>query len=324
MVKKATAVAHTMQGLLKYHGLKDHDLRIPFHDSISVNLEALWTKTTVEFGNWEKDSLNIDGRDQKNDILQRALSVINRIRSISNIEEKVTITSENSLTFGEVKGLGFSSSAGAALAAAAFKAAKLDSIYNWDLKMISKIARRLAGSACRSVVGEYAYWHAGDNDDNSFAEKIATKDNLDLQMLAIPIASDYTTEIAHKEVITSNFFQARIDSVNNRLEKILRSIINGNLKQLGKLVEEDSLELHALTMTGKNRMILLNSKSLQIIQLIKKKQKEGKSVFFSMQTGPSVFVNGYSEDINELYEEIVNLKIKVIKSKIGGSVRIIN
>ena len=76
MVKKATAVAHTMQGLLKYHGLKDHDLRIPFHDSISVNLEALWTKTTVEFGSWEKDSLSIDGRDQKNDILQRALSVI--------------------------------------------------------------------------------------------------------------------------------------------------------------------------------------------------------------------------------------------------------
>ena len=166
----------------------------------------------------------------------------------------------------------------------------------------------------------------GDKETYGFikGEKIATKDNLDLQMLAIPIASDYTTEIAHKEVITSNFFQARIDSVNNRLEKILRSIINGNLKQLGKLVEEDSLELHALTMTGKNRMILLNSKSLQIIQLIKKKQKEGKSVFFSMQTGPSVFVNGYSEDINELYEEIVNLKIKVIKSKIGGSVRIIN
>ena len=64
--------------------------------------------------------------------------------------------------------------------------------------------------------------------------------------------------------------------------------------------------------------------ALQIIQLIKKKQKEGKPVFFSMQTCPSVFVNGYSEDINELYEEIVNLKIKVIKSKIGGSVRIIN
>ena len=324
MVKKATAIAHTMQGLLKYHGLKDYDLRIPFHDSISVNLEALWTKTTVEFGNWENDSLIINGTYQKNDTLQRALSIINIIRSLSKIEEKVIITSENSLTFGEVKGLGFSSSAGAALAAAAFKAAKLNSIYNWDLKMISKIARRLAGSACRSVVGEYARWYAGDNDDNSFAEKIATKDNLDLHMLAIPMPSVHTTEIAHKEVISSNFFQARIDSVNIRLEKIQQSILKGDLEQLGKLVEEDSLELHALTMTGKNKMILFNSKSLQIIQLIKKKQKEGRSVYFSMQTGPSVFVNGYSEDINELYEEIVDLNIKVIKSRIGGSVRIIN
>ena len=53
MSTKATAIAHTMQGLLKYHGLKNHELRIPFHDSISVNLDALYTKTTVEFGNYE-------------------------------------------------------------------------------------------------------------------------------------------------------------------------------------------------------------------------------------------------------------------------------
>src|SRR5207244_2584247 len=33
---KATAVAHPIQGLIKYHGLADPVLRLPFHDSISV------------------------------------------------------------------------------------------------------------------------------------------------------------------------------------------------------------------------------------------------------------------------------------------------
>ena len=324
MTNKATAKAHAMQGLLKYHGMKDSELRIPYHDSISVCLDALFTKTTVEFGNFEEDELTINDETQQGTVLSRAQAIINKVRLLAKIDDKVRITSENSIRFGEVKGLGFSSSAGAALAGAAFKASGLEAIHGWDIKLISRIARLLAGSACRSAAGEYARWYAGDNDENSFAEKIATKDNLDLQMLAIPMASNHTTEIAHKEVISSNFFQARIDSVNNRLEKIQHSIVNGNLEELGKLVEEDSLELHALTMTGENRMILLNSKSLQIIQLIKKKQKKGKAVYFSMQTGPSVFVNGGSEDLNELYDEIVDLNIKVIKSKIGESVRIIN
>ena len=53
MVMKSTAIAHPMQGLLKYHGLKDWDLRIPYHDSISFTLDSLWTKTSVEFGNFE-------------------------------------------------------------------------------------------------------------------------------------------------------------------------------------------------------------------------------------------------------------------------------
>ena len=44
MTNKATAKAHAMQGLLKYHGMKDSELRIPFHDSISVCLDALFTK----------------------------------------------------------------------------------------------------------------------------------------------------------------------------------------------------------------------------------------------------------------------------------------
>ena len=47
MTNKATAKAHAMQGLLKYHGMKDSELRIPYHDSISVCLDALFTKTTV-------------------------------------------------------------------------------------------------------------------------------------------------------------------------------------------------------------------------------------------------------------------------------------
>ena len=108
MVMKSTAIAHPMQGLLKYHGLKDWDLRIPYHDSISVTLDSLWTKTSVEFGNFENDEIFIDGKQYDGSVRDRALDIINTIRDLSQIEDNVKIFSSNSIKLGEVKGLGFS------------------------------------------------------------------------------------------------------------------------------------------------------------------------------------------------------------------------
>ncbi len=324
MTNKATAKAHAMQGLLKYHGMKDSKLRIPYHDSISVCLDALFTKTTVEFGSFEKDELIINNDIQQGTVLDRALVIIDRIRLLAKIEDKVRITSENSIKFGEVKGLGFSSSAGAALAGAAFKASGLESAHGWDVKLISRIARLLAGSACRSVTGEYSRWYSGNDDETSYAEKISTKSDLDLRMIAIPFPSDYPTESAHKEVLTSNFFDARIKSANIRLEKIQESIKKGDLDNLGKLVEEDSLELHALTMTGKDRVILLRPETINIINFVKRKQKENIPIYYSMQTGPSIFINTNSDYIDEIYSEISEMGLNAIKSTVGNSVTIEN
>ncbi|MGQ9588458.1 MAG: diphosphomevalonate decarboxylase, partial [Thermoplasmata archaeon] len=47
---KGSAVAYPIQGLIKYHGLKDESLRIPFHDSISVATSPTASHTTMDFG----------------------------------------------------------------------------------------------------------------------------------------------------------------------------------------------------------------------------------------------------------------------------------
>ena len=58
---KASAVAYPIQGLIKYHGLRDFERRLPYHDSISVCTAPTATHTTVEFGG-EEDRVEIDGR----------------------------------------------------------------------------------------------------------------------------------------------------------------------------------------------------------------------------------------------------------------------
>ena len=319
---KARAKAHPMQALVKYHGLKDWELRIPYHDSISVNAEALYTITTVEFGDFEEDSLHVDGVKITGRGLERALKVVDIIRRIASIEERVRIESWNSLPSGTAKCVGFSSAAGAALAVACYKAAGLDENLGWDYRFLSRVARRLAGSACRSVVGEYARWYAGHDDESSYAERIAGRDELDIRMVIVPLPLDISTEKAHMEAERSSFFKARCSSAQARCDELERAIKEGDFRRFGQLVELDSLELHAVTMTGGEGIILTTCDSLKIISLVKElREKEGVECYYSMQTGPSVFINTLREDSKYVEERVKELGYKPLVSEIGGPAR---
>ena len=320
---KVTAIAHPMEGLIKYHGLRDHELRIPFHDSRSVNIEALNTKTTVEFGEFDEDSFVIGGVKIRNDNAQRMLSVINTVREIANIKDKVKVESENSISYKKAKGLGFSSSAGAALARAAYNAAGLDEKIGIDMKLLSRISRRLAGSACRSTVGGFSRWVAGTGDESSYAYRIENSKELDLTIIIVPVYSSIKTEEAHKEVMSSPFFDARVSSVFKRVNEMEKAIKNGEFNKIGWLSEIDSLELHALTMTGENAKIVVTSKTLQIIEMVRNLRKKGIKAYFSMQTGPSVFINTQSESVKQIEDKIKELGFEYITSKIGGPTKII-
>lgn len=315
---KAAAIAHPMQALVKYHGLRDWKLRIPYHDSISVNMEALVTKTTVEFGDFEEDEVFLNSAKAEPRSFKRVMAVVEEARRISGETRRVRIISQNSLDYSEAKGLGFSSSGGAALAAALFKAADL----NWDLGRISRTARLFSGSACRSVVGGYALWHAGVDHESSYAEKIADKEDLDLGIVIVPIASEVKTEEAHREVESSPFFNARIKSAGKRVVEMREAIRQGDLKRVAELAEIDSLELHALTMTGRKGLLAYKPESILVMSEIRRMRQHGLNTYFSMQTGPSVYINTYPEEVREIKGWIRDLGLKAIESRVGGEVRV--
>ena len=121
---KATAVAHPIQGLIKYHGLADPVLRLPFHDSISVCTAPLTTRTTIEFGDFPRDRASIDGRDVTARDMERIRSVVDAVRTKASVQSRFRMESVND--FPSNIGLGASASGFAALAMAASSAARLD------------------------------------------------------------------------------------------------------------------------------------------------------------------------------------------------------
>ena len=308
---KATAIAHPIQGLIKYHGLKNAGLRIPFHDSISVCIDTLHTTTTVEATGSSKDLVIINEKKAAGSDLQRVEVVLNKLRSMTDFSGYFKVVSQNSITGG--KGLGFSASGFAALGTAA--CASLD--FDIDYISLSELVRLGAGSATRSLAGGFAIWYANKNG-RSYAEQIVKPEAVDLGMVIVPIPSSIRTDAAHSEVLSSPLFKARLKYVRNIVGSMKQAIGTGDIAAIGRLAEEDTLNLHASTMTGKAHMILWEPETVRMIKEVQRMRREGVPAWYSIDTGPSVFVNTSTEYIEKVADRLRESGFSnVITSKVG-------
>jgi phosphomevalonate decarboxylase len=315
---KSTAVAHPIQGLIKYHGLKDPVKRIPYHDSVSVCAAQLQTVTTVEFEHELKDdSVTINGNTVTGRDKERAKTVLDALRRLANSQLYARVVSKNSITLG--KGIGFSASGFAALGAAASKALSLDI----DYITLSEAVRLGAGSATRSLAGGFALWHANKNG-KSYAEQIAGPKHLDLKMVIVPIPSELKTEEAHREALTSPLFKARLQYVNAMVKEMKKAIRHKDITMIGRLAEEDTLNLHAITMTSRSRLLYWEPETLMVIKEVMRLQRKGVQAWYSIDTGPSVFINTYPEHTDQIASRMRELGFSVvITSEVGDKARII-
>jgi diphosphomevalonate decarboxylase len=121
---KATAIAPSNIAFIKYWGKLDEELRIPANDSLSMNISAAVTTTTVEFlPKHKSDDIKLmDGTFTKAE-KDRIIKHLNRIRQKAGIFEKAKVVTKNSFP----KGTGIASSASgfAALTVAGCQAAGL-------------------------------------------------------------------------------------------------------------------------------------------------------------------------------------------------------
>ncbi|MDH5447637.1 MAG: diphosphomevalonate decarboxylase [Candidatus Bathyarchaeota archaeon] len=310
---RATAIAHPIQGLVKYHGLKNPKQRIPFHDSISVCIDALYTITTVEVNSSLKGNIIVinekwvTGQDKK-----RVGIVLDKLKKLAEYLGFFKIVSRNSIKTG--KGLGFSASGFAALGAAASKALSLD----LDYVSLSEIVRLGAGSATRSLAGGFALWYA-DKNGHSYAEQLSSPDNPSFSMIIVPIHSKMKTDEAHAEVVSSPLFQARLVNIDRLIETMKSAIMKGDTATIGRIAEEDTLNLHAITMTGKSHLVLWEPDTIRLIREVNKLRNSGVECWYSIDTGPSVFVNTFQRHISAVADRLVELGFSdVIISGVGG------
>ena len=304
-----------MQALVKYHGLKDWKLRLPYHDSISVNTTSMKTEASIndeaEGGVFTEGKANESANGRLEQVFE---SILPGSKVVA-----FRIDSRN-LPNARAKGIGYSSSAGAALTLLAHKVLVGSEP---DLTRLSRTARLFAASASRSLVGGFSRLYAGKDDESTYAERFADAKDLDLRMVIVPLSSKVRTEDAHKEVLTSPFFKARVESAQKRCEEMQKAILGNDLDSVGMLAEKDTLELHSLTMTGDNSMIIMSEDSLRIIHKVRELRGSGVRAYFSMQTGPSVFINTDERGEETVLRAIEGLGYKAYLSGVGEEAKLV-
>ncbi len=138
-------------------------------------------------------------------------------------------------------------------------------------------------------------------------------------MVIVPVHSDVKTDEAHAEVLSSPLFKARLRNVGNMLKTMKEAVKSGDVATIGWLAEEDTLNLHAITMTGKSHMVLWEPDTLRVIKEVIQMRKEGISAWYSIDTGPSVFINTYSENTEVVAERLHKMGfLNAFVSAVGG------
>ena len=314
----ASAQAHPNIAFIKYWGNRDNSLRLPANGSVSMNLGALFTRTTVSFRpELTSDTLFINGKEGSGAGLSRVSVFLDEVRRMAPGAGFAEVVSENNFPMGA--GIASSASAFAALALAASAAAGL----NLSEAECSRLARRGSGSACRSIPGGFCEWQPGEGDADSFAFSLAGADDWTLTDLIAVISAEHKkvgSSAGHASAETSPFQPARVASAPERVRMCREAILQKDFAALAEVSERDCMMMHGVMMTQRPPLFYWDPASLSLIKAVRDWREAGLPCFATLDAGPNVHVicpSEYADEIRQLIEKTDGVR-EVVLSGPGG------
>ena len=323
-VQTVTAQALPNIAFIKYWGNRDHDLRLPSNGSISINLDGLFTRTTVSFQpSLPFDELIINGDEVTGKGLDRVSALLDLVREMAKFDHSAEVISENNFPSGA--GIASSASAFAALALAGSKAAGLD----LSEAELSRLARRGSGSACRSIPNGFVEWQAGTDDSDSYAFSIAPPEHWALaDCIAIVHAAHKKTGSTEGHTLagTSPLQAARVTDTPRRLELCRNAIQARDFEALAAIIELDSDMMHAVMMTSSPSLMYWQPATLTVMQAVREWRARGLPAAYTIDAGPNVHVICPGEQAEAVEKRLRDLPgvSDVLVARVGGGAKIVS
>lgn len=316
---RAIAEAQPNIALVKYWGKRDSGRNVPAVGSLSVTLDALWTRMDVEFADAPgEDRLTVNG-DAAPGMLPRVSRCLDEIAGPSR--RAAILTSE--CNFPIAAGLASSASAFAALVVAACKA----SGRREEARELARIAGRASGSAARSLFPGFVELSVGERD-------------IDLVSLAAPgdwplVVTIAVTETAAKPVgstdamalsrRTSPFYEAWVERQPEDLSLARQAVRDRDFAALAAVAEHNCLKMHSVMWSSRPAVVYWNTATLACLETVRRLQADGVAAFFTIDAGPQVKVVSppdAADDVRRALERTRGV-VAVMQSAPGAGARLV-
>ncbi len=279
---RADAQAQPNIALIKYWGKRDIEQNLPAVGSLSVTLDSLWTKMSVEYSDaMAGDELVVNGASSE-EMLPRVSACLDRVAGTDR--PRAAVLSESN--FPIAAGLASSASAFAALVVAASEAAGQSN----DTLSLARIAGAVSGSAARSLFGGFVELQAGDTAID--VEMIASAGEWPLTVViaitqtgAKPISS---SEAMNRSSASSPFYASWLEQQAADLASARDAVLNKDFAKLAAVAEHNCLKMHSVMWASSPPVVYWNSATLSCMEAVRCLQNDGHAVFFTIDAGPQL------------------------------------
>jgi diphosphomevalonate decarboxylase len=324
----ATFEAHPNIALVKYWGMRDEGLGLPFNSSLSLTLDEIVTRTTVRFDpGLDEDRFLLNGVAQAGGPLASTRTFLDHVRTLASIRAPAEVRSVNN--FPTATGLASSASGFAALAGAASSAAGL----RLTPRKLSQLARLGSGSASRSVFGGFVEWKAGVRSDgvDCYARPLFPPtywpEFLDLVVIVrgAPEKQVRSAQAMQSTVATSPLYRDRLKNLPRRLARIRRALRERDAGRLFPFVMEECDDFRSVCETTRPSLDYLTATSRAVLGAVREaNDSEGGPVAaYTHDAGAHVHVFVLRPHLRALHRRLTNIPgvLKVQPLRPGPGVR---
>lgn len=323
--KKAFCESHPNIALIKYWGKSNEEKNTPINGSLSVTLDFGTTKTEVSYSNNSECEFFLNGEQQT--LTRRLQTAIDFFGNLSNGMDNSQREHTNfriSSTNNFPTAAGFASSAAGASAfvgaLAGFIGNTEEPISFWSERNInlSRIARQVSGSGCRSIYGGFVEWQPG-TDETSISQQVFNENYWD-NFVAISISLHTkpkkipSTQGMQHTVKTCPWAMWRANEiVPKRINDAKDFIAKKDFNSLAEIIMKESNELHANCAASYPPFYYLKDESRDVIEAIHQlNKKKGRNIAaYSFDAGPNPFIFTEKENLSEVIQMIKSLDLSI-------------
>lgn len=288
--------------LIKYWGKREKQW--PANDSLSMTLTSSQTVTIAS--RLKSSSFEVFvGKHQLFPTDPFAKKIFSHLKFLAtNLDFADGLRIETSNTFPASCGIASSASGMGALTLAAIAAWEDQCESPLSLQKLAHLARMGSGSACRSLLGGFVAWNAGDHPSLQSIEQVAKAEHwplADLIVVTSAKAKSTSSSAGHETANTSPLFAIRTAGIHERMRIAREAIAARDLSTLGPLMETDALDMHAVMMTSKPALNYFTEATVAVLQWIRDQRKAGTlEAYFTVDAGPNPHILCRLEDAQKI------------------------